>query len=85
MRSFSDENGSLKLFEKDIVQFFFYLRSFDFFQNRTIDSWINSKDFNIGGRHQIEEDLYSLNDMVKEEYGNNLVRDKLMSLEWHKR
>ena len=88
MVNFYRKNRShLRHFDEDIIMFFSYLQTFDFFQeaNTTIEQWIKSKKYNIGGRHATENDLFTLQDMAKEIYGNNLVRDKLMSLEWHKR
>ncbi|NLK93332.1 MAG: hypothetical protein GX273_09465 [Bacteroidales bacterium] len=87
MVNYYNKNKSLILFEDDIILFLSYLETFEFFQdaNLTLEKWIDSKNYNIVGMHKVGEDKYSLQDMAKEKYGNNLIRDKLMSLEWHKR
>lgn len=87
MTNFYSEIKDIEFFDSDIKLFFSWMNGMNFFEKQKISfqNWITSKNFNIGGRHQTEEDLYSLQDMAKEDFGNNLVRDKLMSLEWHKR
>lgn len=87
MNDFYFKIKDLPLFDNDVKLFISWMCGMGFFekQNISFENWISSKNFNIGGRHQVSEDLYSLQDMAKEEYGNNLVRDKLMFLEWHKR
>ena len=79
-RSYSD-------FDDDILMFISYMKCYGFFDNQSLkyQEWINSKKYNIGGRHQVKEDKYTLKEMAKHQYGMNLVRDKLMDLEWHKR
>lgn len=87
MIEFYNEIKYIRFFDDDVKLFFSWLCGMNFFvsQNISFEDWINSNCYNIGGRHEVESDIYSLQDMVKEEFGNNLVRDKLMILEWYKR
>jgi hypothetical protein len=80
------KNKSL-FFEEDIIMFISYLETFGFFKDidMSIDQWLTSKKINSGGKHKTEEDIYTLQELAKEQHGNNLIRDKLMSLEWHKK
>jgi hypothetical protein len=77
----------LDFFENDIKLFLSWMNGMNFFESQKISftDWINSSRYNIGGRHRTEGDQYSLQDIAKEAFGNNLIRDKIMSLEWHKR
>ncbi len=79
--------GNIDCFENDVKLFISWMAGMGFFekQNISFQDWINTKKFNIGGRHDSEVDVYSLQDIAKEKLGNNLVRDKLIALEWHKR
>lgn len=87
MIEFYHKIEDIDFFEDDVKLFFSWMNGMNFFESQetVFQDWINSRDYNIGGRHRMKEDLYSLQDIAKEEFGNNLVRDKLMSLEWHKR
>lgn len=87
MIDFYSKIKDLDFFDKDIKLFLSWMNGMNFFENQktSFQDWINSKKYNIGGRHTTEDDLYSLQDIAKETFGNNLIRDKLMSLEWHNR
>jgi len=87
MKFFFTRIEPLQLFDKDVLLFFSYLKAMNFFNdsNLSVNEWINSKNFNLGGRHKVAPDKYSLKEIAQEKFGNNLVRDKLMSLEWHKK
>lgn len=87
MMDFYSKIKDLGFFENDIKLFLSWMNGMNFFEDQKISfqDWINSKKYNIGGRHNTQDDLYTLQEIVKETYGNNMLRDKLMSLEWHKR
>lgn len=87
MQEFYSKIKHLDFFDDDVKLFFSWMCGMSFFenQNKEFEEWINSRNYNTGGRHPIKDDLYSLKEMALEQNGNNLVRDKLMSLEWHKR
>jgi hypothetical protein len=67
--------------------FIAYMDCLGFFKSNNIsyDKWVRSKNYNIGGRQTFKEDLYTLKEIAEYNNGMNLVREKLMNLEWHKR
>jgi len=84
MIKFYTEIKASKIFDDDILLFIAYMFAFDFFNNMSFKEWIKTKNFDIGFRKQ-EEDKYSFTEISKQKYGMNLIRDKLMKLDWHKR
>lgn len=73
--------------EDDVKLFVSWMSGMHFFekQGRCFNEWINSKNYNTGGRHYIKPDIYTIKEIAQFNHGNNLLREKLMELEWHKR
>lgn len=74
-------------FNDDILLYISYLDAMGFFKdiNTSVDDWLHSKNFNIGGIHKAQEDIYSLVEMSNYKYGEELIKEKLMKLEWLKK
>lgn len=71
--------------DDEIVLFISYLSGMNFFSdiNLSINEWLNRKHYDLGGRYKTKPDIYSLKEMSKYIYGENLVKDKLITLKWH--
>lgn len=75
-------------FEDDILLFISYMNGLGFFRdiNMPFNLWVKQNKYNLGYRDkQIKADRYSLEEIAKKKYGMNLVREKLMNLDWHKK
>lgn len=73
--------------DDEILLFVSYLASMGFFEdiNMSMDDWLNSKRINQDGTGKSKKDRYSINKLSQYDLGSNLIKEKLISLDWHKR
>lgn len=78
---------SLYKLDDKILLFISYLSSMNFFEeiNMMINEWLENKNYNLGGRNKSNPDIYSLKEISQYAYGENLIKEKLMNLDWHKK